>query len=397
MARTILHLDLDAFFCAVEEQHDPTLVGLAFAVGGRPEGRGVVASCSYAARAFGVRSALPMAHALRLCPQLRIVPPRHHDYRAVSRQVMTCLRALTPLVEPLSIDEAFLDVSDRPAGGLRLAQQLQATIRAELDLPCSLGVATNKLVAKIATDVGKAARRTGASPQAIQVVPPGEEAAFLAPLSVDALWGVGPKTTERLALLGIRTIGDLAAWPADDLARRFGTHGADLARRAHGSDERPIMTTRAAKSVSKETTFAQDVRDDTTLRQTVQALAQQVGARVRHAGLRGSTVSLKLRWADFTTLTRQTTLAHATDGDTDIAHAALRLFAAHWPLGQAVRLVGVGLDGLDAAPRQRSLWERDPTDDPRLQQAMTQLRGRFGAAAPRWGHEVWPDAHEDDG
>ncbi len=227
MLRKILHLDLDAFFCAVEEQRDPNLRSKAFAVGGRPETRGVVASCSYAARRFGVRSAMPMARAVKLCPHLIIVPSHFDAYRAASQQVMAHLYQLTPLVEQVSIDEAFLDVSDRPEPAEGLARRLQTTINTELNLPCSLGVATNKLVAKIANDVGKAAARSDQPPNALQVVPPGQEAAFLAPLPVEALWGVGPKTAERLHGLGLHTIGDLARWPEADLGRRFGQHGYD--------------------------------------------------------------------------------------------------------------------------------------------------------------------------
>jgi DNA polymerase-4 len=209
--RTIIHLDLDAFFCAVEEQRDPSLRGKPFAVGGRPESRGVVASASYMARKFGVRSAIPMAQAVRLCPELLVVSPNFAAYRAASRQVMERLHALTPLVEQISIDEAFLDVTALAEPGNALAVRLQATIRDELALSCSLGVATNKLVAKVATDVGKSLVRSGKMPQAICVVPPGEEAAFLAPLPATALWGVGPKTAEKLAELGMHTIGDIAA------------------------------------------------------------------------------------------------------------------------------------------------------------------------------------------
>jgi DNA polymerase IV len=388
VTRTIIHLDLDAFFCAVEEQRDGSLRGTAFAVGGRPEERGVVASCSYAARRFGVRSALPMARALALCPQLVIVPPRHREYRAVSRQVMALLRALTPLVEPISIDEAFLDVSEHATPGLDLARQLQQTIRAELGLPCSLGIATNKLVAKVATDVGKAASTTGDTPNAIQVVPPGEEAAFLAPLPASALWGVGPKTAERLALLGLRTIGDIAAWPADDLARRFGSHGEDLARRARGVDSRPVVTTHEAKSISHETTFAQDVAERERLRAVIGELARKVGARARQKGVSGTTVSIKLRWPDFVTITRQTTLAKATDQDRAIVAAALRLFDEHWPAGQPLRLVGVGLDHLSDGPRQRSLFERSAVDDPRIQEAVAKLKARFGSDALRRGSDL---------
>ena len=269
--RKIIHLDLDAFFCAVEELRDPALRGKAFAVGGRPESRGVVASCSYPARRFGVHSAMAMGQALRLCPDLIIVPTHHGEYSAVSRQVMARLHAVTPLVEQISIDEAFLDVTERAEPPDELAQQLQVTIRRELGLPCSMGVATNKLVAKIANNVGKAAAHGEGPPNAIRVVPPGEEAIFLAPLPCDALWGVGPKTAERLAALGMHTIGAIAAWPADDLARRFGKNGAELARHALGLDDRPIVTQHERKSASQETTFDRDVSDGDALRRTLRA------------------------------------------------------------------------------------------------------------------------------
>jgi nucleotidyltransferase/DNA polymerase involved in DNA repair len=214
--RKILHLDLDAFFCAVEEQRDPTLRGKAFAVGGRPDARGVVASCSYPARKFGVRSAMPMIQAKRLCPELIIVSWNHGDYRAVSKKVMALLHDLTPLVEPLSIDEAFLDVSDIPGDPEAIARRVQSGIRADLDLPSSLGVATNKLVAKIANNIGKSSAKTESYPNAITVVAPGQEAAFLAPLPTRELWGVGPKTAERLTRLGLKTIGDIAQYPPAD-------------------------------------------------------------------------------------------------------------------------------------------------------------------------------------
>ena len=217
--RKIIHLDLDAFFCAAEELKDPSLRGTAFAVGGRPETRGVVSSCSYAARQHGVRSAMPMARAIRLCPGLTVVPPRHGYYSELSDQVMQRIGDLTPLVEPLSIDEAFLDVSDLPDPPREIAQRLQARIFEELHLPASLGAASNKLVSKIATDVGKAANRGPNAPMAITVVPPGEEAAFLAPLPVEALWGVGPKTAAHLNQFGIHTIGDEQPYPLPLLKR----------------------------------------------------------------------------------------------------------------------------------------------------------------------------------
>lgn len=357
--RTIIHLDLDAFFCAVEEQREPTLHGKPFAVGGRPEGRGVVASCSYPARAFGVHSAMPMARALTLCPDLLVVPPTFTAYRAASHQVMAHLHTLTPLVEQLSIDEAFLDVSDQEISGATLARQLQTTIAETLGLPCSLGVATNKLVAKIATGVGKQRARTERTgyPNALCVVPPGTEAAFLAPLPAGDLWGVGPKTAAQLTALGIHTIGDLAVWPEDDLLRRFGKHGSGLARHARGIDQRPVEPSRERKSISKEQTFARDVRSATHLQQTMREQAAAVAHTLRQKQVRGTTVKLKLRWADFTTLTRQATLAGSTDEAAVIEGVALRLLTEAWDGRRAVRLVGVGISGFGERYEQLRLWE----------------------------------------
>ncbi len=247
MVRKIIHFDLDAFYCAVEEQRHAELRGLPFAVGGRPESRGVVSSCSYAARRFGVRSAMGMAQAVRLCPQLQILPADMREYALVSKRVMEILHGMTPQVEQLSIDEAFLDVSGRSEYATALARALQAQVEESLGLPSSLGVATNKLVAKIATDVGKAASSSGDYPRAIQVVPPQREAEFLAPLPVEALWGVGPRTRERLAAVGILTVGDVVAASSDELGRRFGKLGHDLHRQAQGIDLRPVVTARGGE------------------------------------------------------------------------------------------------------------------------------------------------------
>jgi DNA polymerase-4 len=376
--RKIIHLDLDAFFCAVEEQLNPSLRGKAFAVGGRPEERGVVASCSYAARRYGVRSAMPMARALRLCPKLVVVSARHGLYSQVSRQVMAHLHALTPLVEQISIDEAFLDVSDLPQPVEVIARQLQEQVQRDPGLPCSLGAATNKLLAKTATDVGKASFRGEGPPNAITIVPPGQEAAFLAPLPVDALWGIGPKTAERLAEMGIRTIGDLANRTENQLVRLFGKNGYDLALRARGIDDRPIVTSHPVKSISQETTFAKDVREAKVLERTIFQLAAGVGARLRRNRLTGTTVKIKLRWEDFTTLTRQITLEQATDQDREIYQASISLFYKAWKPGQPVRLLGVGVSGLGAHIRQLSLWDGDSEKDRQLQAAIDQLRQRFG-------------------
>ena len=360
MSRKILHLDLDAFYCAVEELHNPALRERAFAVGGKPEERGVVASCSYPARLLGVRSAMPMRRALALCPHLIIVSSRHDLYSQVSQQVMERLHALTPLVEQISIDEAFLDASELPEDGESLARSLQRKIRDELGLPCSLGVASNKLVAKIANDFGKSAARKGSPPSAITIVPPGEEAAFLAPLAVQALWGVGPKTAERLGEMGIHTIGELAVFPTGELAQRFGKNGLQMSQYAQGIDDSPIITSHELKSISQETTFIHDVRDREMLRRTLHELSCGVGQRLRADGLCAATVKIKVRWSDFTTLTRQITLSLPSDQDVQIYAAALYLFEKVWKAGRAVRLLGVGVSKLGMVgdiPHQLQLFE----------------------------------------
>ena|SRR5688572_21996939 len=385
MPRTILHIDLDAFFCAVEETHNPELRGKAFAVGGKPEERGVVASCSYAARRMGVRSAMPMSKALRLSPGLTIVPSRHSLYREVSRQVMERLHELTSLVEQISIDEAFLDISDIREEPEMVARTLQARIRDELQLPCSIGIASNKLVAKIATEVGKALalqkiKEQGLAepPNAVTVVPFGEEAAFLSPLPADILWGVGPKTFARLTDLGIHTIGDIAKWPESELIRLFGENGRDLARHAKGIDDRPITTEHETKSISQEITYSRDVRDDRILQETLREMSVEVGAQLRKNNLAGKTIKLKLRWPDFTTLTRQTTLNHFTDDEDVIEKTALQLLKSVRKPNQAVRLIGVGVSGLGQPIRQLGLWDMDHEKSQRLQETVDELHNKYG-------------------
>jgi DNA polymerase-4 len=390
MPRKIIHLDLDAFFCSVEEQREASLRGKPFAVGGKPDQRGVVASCSYAARQCGVRSAMPMSRALRLCPNLIIVRGHYTDYRDASQKVMDVLQEYTPLVEQTSIDEAFLDLSDLPEALETLAQNIQGAIHEKLGLPCSLGGAANKLVAKIATDAGKAASLKSAEvahpPNAITVVPPGQEASFLAPLPAQALWGVGPKTAARLSELGIHTIGDLARWPVEDLRLRFGKHGAELSRHAIGIDDSPIVTQHEAKSISQEVTFARDIQDPESLRKTLRQLSEQVGRSLRKSGLHGRTVKLKLRWHDFTTLTRQITLPHPSDLDEEIFQAVLGLFENVWKSPRLVRLLGVGVSHFDPPPsRQLSLWETTAPERQRLQQALDELQDRFGNNTIRRG------------
>jgi DNA polymerase-4 len=377
MARTILHLDLDAFFCAVEELLDPSLKGKAFAVGGTPEDRGVIASCSYAARSYGVHSAMPTNRALRLCPQLIVISHHRGNYGETSDQVMARLRDLSPYVEQISIDEAFVDLSglEEPVG---ITRRLQAGIRKELGLPCSAGIASNKLVAKIATEVGKKTGKKGEPPNALTEVPPGTEAAFLDPLPVEMMWGVGPKTGARLAEFGIKTIGDLAHHPEEDLVRWFGSNGRDMWQHAHGRDERPIVTEYEAKSISQETTFARDVGDDLALQRTLRSLAAEVGRRLRKSRLSGTTVKLKLRWPDFTSLTRQTSLLQPTDQDEEIYQTGLALLQKVRTRGQEVRLIGVGVSGFKPPLRQLELWDGGNEKMRKLQKAVDDLQEKYG-------------------
>jgi len=396
MPHTILHIDLDAFYCAVEETRNPELRGKAFAVGGKPEERGVVASCSYAARRMGVRSAMPMGKALRLCPGLFIVSSRHGLYSEVSQQVMKRLHDLTPLVEQISIDEAFLDISDLHEAPESIAHKLQSRIRDELQLPCSIGLASNKMVAKIATEVGKSlalseikAKGEVKPPNAVTVVPFGEEATFLAPLPAEMLWGVGPKTSARLTELGIHTIGDITKWPDSEMIRMFGENGRDLAQHSKGIDDRPVVTERETKSISQEITFSRDVRDDKVLEKTVEEQSAEVARQLRKNDLAGSTIKLKIRWPDFTTLTRQTTFQHRTDQEDEIAKAALDLLKIVRKPNQAVRLIGVGVTGLGQPIRQLGLWDTsearrraavriDSEKERKLQEVLEELQEKYG-------------------
>jgi DNA polymerase-4 len=376
--RTILHLDLDAFFCAVEELDNPSLAGKPFAVGGKPEERGVVASCSYAARAQGVRSAMPMSRALRLCPELIIVPPHRSRYSHMSQQVMDRLHNLAPLVEQISIDEAFVDISDIRAPAAGIGRKIQQQIMDELRLPCSVGIASNKLVAKIATETGKKGARGTSAPAALTVVEAGREAEFLSPLPVFMLWGVGPKTEEKLSSLGIHTIGQLAAAGAETLAALFGENGRQMWNHARGVDERPVTPEHATKSISQETTFARDISDDKTLEQTLKELSAEVGRNLRREKLAGTTVKLKLRWPDFTTLTRQATLPTPTDLDEEIYQTALGLMRKVRASRQPVRLVGVGVSGLGEPARQMELWDTQTEKQRKLQGVIDELKNKFG-------------------
>lgn len=378
MVRTILHLDLDAFYCAVEENNNSSLQGKPFAVGGKPNERGVVSSCSYAARTFGVRSAMPMFRALRLCPDLIIVPSNHRLYSEVSKQVMEQFRKLTPLVEQISIDEAFLDISDLSETSEQIARELQTSIRDRLGLPSSIGIAANKLVAKIATEVGKKSAIKGKPPFAVTIVPPGEEERFLSQLPVEMLWGVGPKTSAKLNDIGIQKIGDITRWPENDLIRLFGENGREMVKHARGQDDRSVVTEREIKSISQEVTFSRDESDDRVIEKTLSDLAAKVGRRLRKNNLAGTTIKLKIRWPNFTTLTRQVTLAYTTNHEIEITNTALGLLRKIRKSGQAVRLIGVGVSGLSEPLRQLELWEEGKEKKRKLEETIDQLQNKYG-------------------
>ena len=336
LPRAIIHLDLDAFYAAVEALEDPELAGKPVIVGARPEHRGVVASASYEARALGVHSAMPSSRALALCPDAIVVPPRHNLYRDYSRKVMAILREASPLVEQMSIDEAFLDVTRQVAAweeAVEVARGLQRRVREEVGLSASLGVATNKLLAKVASDQDK--------PGGLTVVRPGEEEAFLAPLSVRVLWGVGPVTAQKLARMGVTTVGDLARLAEERLQANFGQQGQAMARQARGIDSRPVVTEHEVKSVSQERTFSRDLANLEALEEQLRRMSEGVARRLTKSELAAGTVAIKLRYADFTTLTRQMSLAVPTDDEEVIYQAARNLLHGVWQQGRPVRLLGV--------------------------------------------------------
>lgn len=349
----IVHLDLDAFYAAVEVLDNDALAGKPLIVGGRPDERGVVATASYEARARGVRSAMPTARALSLCPDAILVPPHHDRYHQYSERVMAILRQASPVVEQVSIDEAYLEFTDQVAAwdeAIDQARRLQERVMTESGLSASLGVATNKLVAKVASDQRK--------PGGLTVVRPGQEAAFLAPLPVRVLWGIGPKTARKLATVGVTTVGELTQLPEHELRAQFGRHGASMARQARGIDERPLVTESEAKSISQEETFARDIADHDALKGQLRRMCEGVAGQLQEAGLAAGTVAIKLRYADFTTLTRQRTLPVPTDDALHIYEISLTLLERAWQPGRPVRLLGVAGRRLGPPPGQLSFLPR---------------------------------------
>jgi nucleotidyltransferase/DNA polymerase involved in DNA repair len=377
---------MDAFYAAVEQRDDPSLRGKPVIVGADPKGgrgRGVVSTASYEARRFGVGSAMPISRAWRLCPNGIYLRVDMEKYAQVSNQVMAILRRATDLVEPVSIDEAFLDVtgSRRAQGdGEVIAHRLKQAIRRETSLTASVGVASSKLVAKVASDLRK--------PDGLVVVPAGTEAAFLAPLPVRRLWGVGPKLEEQLARLGVCTIGELAALPPARLAHRLGSHGHDLLALAKGLDERPVVGDEGeAKSLGQEHTYDDDTADLARLRRTLLELADGVARRLRSHGLRARTVTLKYRDEAFRTLTRAETLVAPVDSGNEIFRTAWRLFqGVHGP--RRVRLLGLYASHFGEAQGQLGLFPEPTSPADRLRDALAK---RFGERAVTRASQLRPN------
>jgi DNA polymerase-4 len=374
---TILHVDLDAFFAAVEQRDRPELRGKPIAVGGgSASDRGVVSAASYEARRYGVHSAMPLRTAARLCPELVFVRVDGRKYGRVSKQVMEILRRYTPAVEQISIDEAFLDVHGSEilhGTPTEMARSIKAVIVDELELTASVGVATTKLVAKVASDLDK--------PDGLVVVAPGDEAAFLAPLPISRLWGVGQKTAAVLAEFGVRTIGDLAALPDDLLARRFGKMGPVLALRARGIDTSPVSAAEPARSVSHEHTFDIDTADAEVLERTLLALSEGVAGRLRHGGVKARTIAVKVRDSTFNTITRQRTLPEPTDQTEDV-FAAARDLARPQLKGIRVRLLGVAASHLGEG-EQMGLFAAEDERRRKATAAADAIRERYGSRAIR--------------
>ncbi|MGD8868467.1 MAG: DNA polymerase IV [Gemmatimonadales bacterium] len=385
MTRTILHADMDAFYASVEARENPEIAARPIVVGADPRGgrgRGVVAACNYEARKFGLHSAMPISQAYRRCPHAIYLRPRFSLYAEASERIMRIFDSYTELVEKLSIDEAFLDVtaSARLFGdGVTIAESIKKRVLEEERLTVSIGVATNKFLAKLASDLRK--------PDGLVTVPPGSEKVFLSPLPVERLWGVGDKTAQRLHALGLRTVGELADLPLVLLERHLGhTHAVHLHRLANGIDERPVRPGRERKQIGRETTFMTDTEDREFVRRTLLALTEEVAARLRRRTLAAHTVTVKLRLAPFETLTRRRTTESSLSTTEGIYPIARDLMAAADPGDRPIRLIGISVSGLHehAPDDQLGLFQDDCRRDAaarRVAEALDEVSNRFGSDA----------------
>lgn len=371
--RKIIHVDMDAFYAAVEQRDDPALRGKPVVVGGKPNSRGVVSTASYEARTFGIHSAMPLAEAFRRCPQAVFLVPNFRKYREVSRQIREIFLTYTPMVEPLSLDEAFLDVTAStslfgPAANIALT--IKERIQRELNLTASVGLASNKFLAKLASDLRK--------PNGFVIVEPDRVQEFLDPLPVDKIWGVGQKTAERLRSLNVRTVSDLRRLEEGSVGRLFGALGEQICQLARGIDERPVESCREAKSVGRETTFASDIDNRDVLETILLKLACDVGHSLRQAELKGKAVTLKARYDDFRTVSRSRTLPAATNLDDVIYRTACDLLG-EIPLHQPLRLLGIALHQLSHwQQEQLSLFAEPEHDKEKLAKAVDSVNEKYG-------------------
>ena len=394
--RTIMHVDLDAFFVSVEQVLNPELRAKPVVVGGRPGGRGVVAAASYEAREFGLHSGMPLKTAGRLCPQAIFIEGSFNKYRDASQKFMAILADFSPFIEPMGLDEAYLDVTGFESihGSIhQMAVKIKQRVRDELGICASVGIASSKVVAKITSDLSK--------PDGLLEVARGEEASFLAPLPVAKLPGIGKKTEQKLRGLGIHTVGKLSLTPVSALKSHFGASGEVLCRFSRGIDDRKVEELPgAAKSISRETTFERDTRDRSFLKATLRYLSERVGADLRRQGKRARCVTLKVRYADFTTITRSHTLPQTTESDQMIFNTGARLLnKALSQEKQAVRLIGIGVSNLVETGRQLEMLDSSAQRLEQLNRAIDRIRNKYGFSAIQTGQtlllkDLFPETEE---
>ncbi len=384
MSRRIMHIDLDAFFVSVEQALNPELKGKPVVVGGRPDRRGVVASASYEARQFGLYAGMPLATASRLCPQATFIEGSFPKYRQASQRFMAILADFSPFLEPVSLDEAYLDVTGFESiyGSIhQMATKIKQRIKDELGLCASVGIASCKVVAKVASELSK--------PDGLLEVAGGKERSFLAPLPVAKLPGVGKKTEQLLKGVGINTVGELSKMPLSALKSYFGASGELLHRYAKGIDDREVEPPSAAKSISRETTFGKDTRDRSLLKATLRYLGERVGADLRQRGKQAGCVTLKLRYADFTTITRRHTLSQTSDSDQTIFDTGVKLLKRELSLGkQPVRLIGIGVSNLAEPGRQLDMLDASAQRQEQLNKAIDRIRNKYGFTAIQTGRTL---------
>jgi DNA polymerase-4 len=379
IATMILHVDMDAFYASVELRDDPALIGKPVVVGGSPKGRGVIAAASYEARKYGIFSAMPASKAIRLCPSAIFIKPRMEHYASISKQIREIFFRFTSLVEPLSLDEAFLDVSGSEklfGEGASIGRQVQAAISKELNLVASVGVAPNKFLAKVASDLDK--------PNGFVVVEPDRINEFLDPLAISRVWGVGPQTAKKFRSFGVEKIGQLRALPKDTLNRAFGLNADHFWRLARGLDTRPVVPDRVAKTVSHETTFRFDIENDECLEAWLLELTDQVGRRLRRHKIYGKTVQIKVRYGDFQTLTRSKTMALPSQTTHELWVTAQDMLTSVRSENQrGVRLLGMGVSNLSKNRKQQQLlFDQDETEKSnRMDETTDSIRDKFGSSA----------------